>query len=353
MSLFNSEIDQLNQSLTKEKKPDFMQVGADFSSQLLIFNLVEKRIEDLQQRQKFIEKFALIAEIIADFHADRPALNDDYGTLKKLLENEVSELNGVDKSGLFAQIINREDYRQQEVADIAIFAIELLRSLDIFQSRDNNKSIGGQKPGYTQLKQGEAFNQAVDTIWQHTNNFMRQYQIDWPQTETMPTIVPLFDNGKDNGGEAQKYEQLRIHINEVVNNLMTIEEESLPLAERTATNLLAQSETDLILQTIALTIVLFSLLKVDFAAAIKEKITRNYMKFPAAEFSTPFKTTEELREKMGQLGSAWKENNYTEEMYVINFPNVLRFAIQQGYPEEIITAAVQYFADEKKKFSLA
>lgn len=191
-----------------------------------------------ESRQANLRTMIALAKLQADFYADRPIMavhNGDFVQLVGLLRNEIAELNGhaEDKMSL-------EKYREQEIADIVIFALGLCTQF-------------GQWPTDKYL-----------------NSVCRAYDVEINQ-QLWATPQPFNEDD----------ETWYLHIKQAIAE----QAEALQGQESKQILLMAPAEQHRALQRlhsiVGLCWVLLSMLKVNPYDAIREKTARNHAKHSA------------------------------------------------------------------------
>lgn len=188
----------------------------------------------------------------SDFYRDRPLMlmqnRQDVPRLVDYFHEEVQELNGKGQEGIFAKDQFREDYRQQEVSDIVIYALSIFETLGI-------------EPNFDHIRM-----QIAEVSLE--NNIK-------PVSEETPLgPVMLFDGGLENGPKAAKYEQLKHTLKE------------------TAAQISASQSNEVIVkaleQVIAISFNIYYLIGVPPLRSIEEKLSRNMLKYIAELFSIAY-----------------------------------------------------------------
>lgn len=200
------------------------------------------------------ELFELAHQAHVNWQVDRPLIDkfnhSDLKVALKLLGGEIEELNGGDKTGIFsaANIENdhrlREDYRQQEIADIIIFA---MTSFDELGQEINTAGIyeGAQRVAsslnFDLVKPGRP--------------------MDYPKA-----LSPE---------KNQIYLELRQRLNIEADFLLSYDGAQPELLQVVLENVLIYA------------VAMHSLLGVDSGRAVLEKVARNMLKYPAQMFELP------------------------------------------------------------------
>lgn len=188
------------------------------------------------------------------FEEDRPLLkafnHTNISHVIEMLNGEISELNGLDKSGYFSVLENREDYRQQEVADIVLFALTAYDKVALEPSESR--------------------------IWQRSSEFASLLEINVVTESTVLQEVPLFIDVQ----ATQNYEVLKRMINqERVALDATLE---VDFADEAKKNKLIQWHLD---EIMAISFCLYYLMGLHPGRAVLEKVARNMLKYQAQWFT--------------------------------------------------------------------
>lgn len=214
-----------------------------------------------------LELFQAAHQAHIDWQVDRPLIDkfnhSDLQVALKLLGGEIEELNGGDKVGIFSKknIEHdhrlREDYRQQEISDIIVFAMTVFDEMGI------------EVPAEAVYQQATAIT--------HLFNFQ---MVD--QDKPMSQPEPLTEK------QNRLYGILKGRLNNQASLLKTSfasgSGENHAELKAALTNILAHA------------VAMHSLLGVDSGRAVLEKVARNMLKYPAWMFGLPEEdlTLEEL-----------------------------------------------------------
>lgn len=208
------------------------------------------KLADMANR--FVENFIFSHQQHVNWQVDRPlidAVNHSgiEGDLKLLL-GEIEELNGGDKLGIFSkENIKknpdvREDYRQQEISDIIVFAMTTFDELGVKISWENIEV-------------------EIDCL-------MVEYGFSAPPENMVMGKPPALDAA---GNEI--YLKLRGFLNDEAQILKDFGAKNLEQLPRILEKILVYC------------VAMHSLIGVDSAAAVLEKVARNMIKYPAALFA--------------------------------------------------------------------
>lgn len=200
------------------------------------------------------ESFDLAHQAHLNWQVDRPLIDkfnhSDLKVALKLLGDEIEELNGGDHTGIFseenikADHRLREDYRQQEIADIVVFAMTSFDELGL------------------EIPTDRIYDQAEE-VASHFNFKIVEAGL------AMKNPAALTEAQND------AYLSLRALLNHEADFLLSYEESKRDLLPVVLENVLVYA------------VAMHSLIGVDTGKAVLEKVARNMLKYPAAMFALP------------------------------------------------------------------
>lgn len=174
-------------------------------------------------------------------------VNSDPYTCRGFLIEEVRELNGRDKKGLFAEPGRREDYRQQEAADIALFCLTMAGSIGIdLRTHELQKVVDAH---------------------------VHKYGIAPVTTDTAMHMPPEMPAGS---WEEATYEHIKAELNGSATKLGRLD------LHRERDRVRA-----VLYELLGACFALYYLFGLDPYRAVREKIVRNELKYPAYLFALP------------------------------------------------------------------
>lgn len=219
--------------------------------------------------QTSIESFHQAHQSHKDWQADRPLIDkfnrSELSVALGLLSGEIDELNGGDRTGIFTKDHFKEnpatksDYRQQEISDIMLFTI---LSCDEIGVEVDSEEI------YTRA-----------SAWANDYSFNL---VEPDQTVFPPKALTTEAD--------QIYDLLKTKLNEQAVVIAAYEGGETSEVEKALVSILVYC------------VAMHSLLGVDSGKAIREKVARNMLKYPAHLFKLP-----EGEMRAGELGAHYNK----------------------------------------------
>jgi len=200
------------------------------------------------------ESFHQAHQAHRDWQVDRPLIDkfnrSELKVALGLLSDEIDELNGGDRTGIFTKDHFKEDpaiesdYRQQEISDIMVFAMTSFDELNEEMDLDR------------------IYSRASSWAYEHS------FKIVSPEDTILP---PQALSEEAN----QTYELLKIQLNEQAEIIANYDGGDTTQVAQALESILVYCTT------------MHSLLGVDSGKAIIEKVARNMLKYPAYSFILP------------------------------------------------------------------
>jgi hypothetical protein len=200
------------------------------------------------------EQFQAAHQAHVDWQTDRPLIDkfnhSDLKVALKLLGDEIEELNGGDHAGIFSgeniekDHRTREDYRQQEIADILVFGMTAFDEMGLEIPTTN--------------------------IYEKVAKIAAEFHFSLPEVGK-PMARPEALNVDQN----DVYQLLRELLNDEAKFLLNYDDskrEQLPT---------------ILEDVLAYAVAMHSLIGVDSGKAVIEKVARNMIKYPASKFALP------------------------------------------------------------------
>lgn len=174
----------------------------------------------------------------------------DVTTYKHLLLGEIAEFNGGADTGYFAEPENREDYRQQEVSDMVLFALSYFSGMGLDAD-------------------GEPLEPNLERILWDTGEWIDGFKIAEVLMSHPPGRVEMFDAEFD-----EKFHALKGYLNKQAHELLATKVVDFGVDE-------ALKIKNILERIIAICFAIFHLMGVNPIRQVAEKIARNYYRHPA------------------------------------------------------------------------
>lgn len=218
-----------------------------------------KELAGKNERKQWVALFKTAAEAANNWKKDRPLIASvDTGiNTTKLLVDEVGELNGGDKMGVFSEEeiakdpATKADYRQQEISDIIFFSMSLHDVL------------------------GKEIN--IEGLYDRLLELSAELDVEVVSSD----VIMSRPDGRSESKE-ETYQVLKERLNVEATAITTLMENVKNEADIDVNSLLEKVEN-----AVVYAMAMQSILGVNSPRAVLEKVAKNALKYPAHQFQLP------------------------------------------------------------------